>query len=222
MKRVVLLRMTTRAIAYVRVSTDEQATTGVSLDAQEAKLRAYCTALDVALVRVEVDAGLSASTLNRPALQRALASLRSGEADTLLVVKLDRLTRSVRDLCDLVDRYFRGERCSLVSLGESIDTRSAAGRMVLSMLATVSQWEREAIGERTSAAMAHLAAQGRYCGGGVPYGWRLADDGTLVEHADEQAVIARARELRAAGHSLRAIAGVVGRSVGQCQRMLAA
>ena len=213
---------TTRAIAYVRVSTDEQATSGVSLSAQESKLRAYCEALEITLVRVEIDAGISASTLNRPALQRALAALKRGEAEALLVVKLDRLTRSVRDLCSLVDDYFR-TRSSLISLGEAVDTRSAAGRMVLNLLASVSQWEREAIGERTASAMAHMRAQGRYTGGGVPFGYRLAEDGeTLVEHADEQAVIATARQLKAEGRTIRAIAAHLGQPIGRVQRVLAA
>jgi DNA invertase Pin-like site-specific DNA recombinase len=221
----------TRTVAYLRVSTDKQADHGVSLDAQRAKAQAYADLFDLDLVAIEVDAGESASTLARPALQRALSMLKAGKADAILVVKLDRLTRSVRDLCDLVDTYFRAGKWSLLSVGEQIDTRSAAGRMMLSMLTVIGQWEREAIGERTSAAMAHLASEGRYCGGGVPFGYALASDGeTLVEVADELAVVREARALREAGLSYRAIAATLaergvrirGRmGVGQVQRMLA-
>lgn len=203
----------TRAIAYLRVSTDKQADEGVSLEAQRAKLEAYASLYDLDLVAVEVDAGASAKSLDRPALGRALAGLRAGRADALLVVKLDRLTRSVRDLGELLDGYFgAGQPFALLSVADQIDTRTAAGRMVLNILTSVAQWEREAIGERTAAAMQHKAAQGEYCGGQVPYGFAVGADGVhLVEHDGEQLVIAAIRELRAAGLSLRAIVAELGK-----------
>jgi site-specific DNA recombinase len=198
-----------RTVAYLRVSTDKQADRGVSLEAQRAKVHAYAELYDLELVAIEIDAGESAKSLDRPALQRALAMLKTGKADALLVVKLDRLTRSVRDLADLVDCYF-SKRAALLSVSEQIDTRSAAGRLVLNVLSSVGQWEREAIGERTAVAMRHLADEGRYTGGAAPYGWMLADDGTsLVAVQAEQVVIAKARELRAAGASLRAVAATL-------------
>jgi DNA invertase Pin-like site-specific DNA recombinase len=201
----------TRTVAYLRVSTDKQADRGVSLEAQRAKVEAYAALFDLDLVAIEVDAGESAKSLARPALDRALAMLRTGKADALLVVKLDRLTRSVRDLCDLVDRFFRDGKRALLSVGEQVDTRSAAGRMVLNMLTVLGQWEREAIGERTAAAMQHKASQGEYTGGAAPYGYALAADGVaLVEAAAEQAVIAEARALRATGASLRKVAEELG------------
>ena len=197
----------TRAIAYIRVSTDKQAEHGVSLDAQRAKLEAYAALYELDLVAVEVDAGVSAKTLDRPALQRSLAMLRGGQADAILVVKLDRLTRSVRDLGDLVEGYFAVGKWALMSVGEQIDTRSAAGRLVLNVLASVAQWEREATGERTSAALRHKAAAGEFTGGELPYGSRLAADGVALEpEPAEAAVLAAARELRQAGLSLRAVA----------------
>jgi len=85
-----------RVVGYVRVSSEGQATEGVSLDAQRVKLAAYCTAMDFELVALEADEGVSAKTLRRPGLQRALAALEEGRADAVLVTKLDRLTRSVR------------------------------------------------------------------------------------------------------------------------------
>lgn len=197
----------TRTVAYIRVSTEKQADHGVSLEAQRAKVEAYAELYDLELVAVEVDAAVSAKSLDRPALQRALAALRSGRAEALLVVKLDRLTRSVRDLGDLVDRFFASGRWSLLSVGEQIDTRTAAGRLVLNVLASVAQWEREATGERTSAAMHHKAQQGEYTGGQPPFGYRLAADGVHLEEVEsEQEVIREARRLRAAGLSLRAVA----------------
>ena len=203
----------TRTVAYIRVSTDKQAEHGVSLEAQRAKLQAYAALYDLDLVAVEVDAGLSASTLDRPGLQAALAMLRTRKADALLVVKLDRLTRSIRDMGDLVDRYFgAGKTASLLSVGDQIDTRTAAGRMVLNLLTTVAQWEREATGERTAAAMAHKAAAGEYTGGKVPYGFTLAPCGVALVACDaEQAVVEQVRELRASGLSLRAVSAELDR-----------
>ena len=197
----------TRTVVYCRVSTDKQADRGVSLDAQQAKAKAYAELYDLDIVDVVIDAAASAKTLARPGLERALGLLKAGKADALLVVKLDRLTRSVADLGKLVERYFAPGKAALLSVGEQIDTRSAAGRLVLNVLASVSQWEREAIGERTSAALQHKASQGEYTGGDVPYGFRLAACGERLEpESREQILLAQARRLRRKGLSLRAVA----------------
>ncbi len=122
------------------------------------------------------------------------------------MAKLDRLTRSVPDLRRLVEEYFAKDKWALLSVGEQIDTRSAAGRLVLNVLGSVSQWEREAIAERTAAALRHKASQGEYIGGSVPFGFRLAADGEHIEpNPAEQAVLTEARALKAAGLSLRSI-----------------
>lgn len=190
----------TRVVGYIRVSTEAQADGGVSLEAQRAKLSAYATAMDLDLVAVHVDAGLSAKTLARPGVLAALAMLEGGEAEGLLVAKLDRLTRSVRDLGDLVERYFSA-RFSLLSVADSIDTRSAAGRLVLNVLASVAQWEREATGERTRDALAHLRREGVRLGGAA-LGWKRTeatdDNGRRVvaKSDDELSAVARILELR--------------------------
>jgi site-specific DNA recombinase len=199
----------TRIVGYIRVSTDKQATEGNSLEAQRARLEAYATAMQLEIVAFEVDAGLSAKSLERPGLQRALARLDAFEADAILVVKLDRLTRSVRDLLTLIDTYFRDGQHELLSIGESIDTRSAAGRMILKILTTIGEWEREAIGERTAAVMQHMKSQGEFTGGWPPFGYRVVD-GRLEPDAIEQALIERARAFRSAGMSLRAVAAELG------------
>ena len=197
----------TRAVAYLRVSTDKQADKGVSLDVQRAKVEAYAQLYELDLVEVIVDAGVSAKTLDRPGLGKALGMLKTRQAEALLVVKLDRLTRSVVHLGELVADYFADGKWALLSVGEQIDTRSAAGRLVLNVLASVSQWEREAIGERTSAAMQHKVSLGEYTGGDLPYGFGLGPDGEkLIENAEEQKVLAAARGLRGAGLSLRSVA----------------
>jgi site-specific DNA recombinase len=165
-----------KVVGYIRVSTDDQVRDGVSLAAQEAKLRAYAELYELQLIGIDVDAGVSAKTLKRPGLQQALARLKAREAEALLVVKLDRLTRSVKDLGYLLETYFLAGKWLLMSVNDQIDTRTAAGRMVLNILASVSQWEREAIGERTAEAMQHLKASGKVYSRPV-----FDDDATLVQ-----------------------------------------
>jgi DNA invertase Pin-like site-specific DNA recombinase len=143
-----------RAVGYVRVSTDIQVQEGVSLDAQKMRIQAHCTAMDIKLVDVLVDAGASANSLDRPGIQETLKMLQQGKVDALIVMKLDRLTRSVKDLGYLCEAYFSdGKPWSLLSVSDSIDTRSASGKLILNVLTSVAQWEREAISDRTKEAM---------------------------------------------------------------------
>lgn len=196
-----------KVIGYVRVSTEEQASNGQSLDAQRAKLDAYAKLYDLELVAVVEDAGQSGKTLNRPGLQTVLAALRRGDVDGVVIAKLDRLTRSVADWQALIDEFF-GERSGrqLFSVSDSIDTRTAAGRLVLNVLLSVAQWERETIGERTRDALQHRIRNGQRCGK-VRYGYDLAADGkTLVENPAEQETIRTVRQWRDSGRPLRQIA----------------
>ena len=193
-------------VCYCRVSTLEQSDSGVSLDAQQAKTRAYADLYNLNIVETIIDAE-SAKSLNRPGLQRALNLLRAGKADGLLIVKLDRLTRSVADWQTLIEGYF-GERGGkqLLSVNDSIDTRTAAGRLVLNILLSVAAWEREAIAERTKEALRHKI-NSRQRVGKVRFGFDLAPDGTtLVENPAEQQTLTFMRNLRAAGRTLRQIA----------------
>lgn len=152
-----------KVIGYVRVSTEEQASSGVSLAAQKAKIQAYAELYDIELVEIIEDGGQSAKTLNRPGIQRALQMIQEGQACGLLVAKLDRLTRSVADMDSLINSYFCDKakyQALLLSVTDQIDTRTAAGRLVLNVLMSVAQWEREAIDERTKAALEQLKAEG--------------------------------------------------------------
>lgn len=198
--------MKTKAIGYVRVSTEEQAAEGYSLEAQRAKLAGYAVAADLELVAVLADEGLSGKrTDNRPGLQEALRRLQAGEAAALVVVKLDRLSRSTADVLALVERCGR-EGWSLHSLAERLDTASAMGRFVVTIFAALAQAEREVIGERTKAAMSHMKASGLLVGA-VPFGFDLAADGrTLVPNPGEAAIVAEVRAADAAGASFSAIA----------------
>jgi DNA invertase Pin-like site-specific DNA recombinase len=124
------------------------------------------------------------------------------------VAKLDRLTRSVKDLCELLERFER-RGVALVSVAESLDTGSAAGRLVLNITAAVSQWEREAIGERTRDAMRHKRSQGERVGN-IAFGSRLAGDGQHLEpDPAEQAALAEIRRLRSQRTTLRGIAAAL-------------
>ena len=199
-----------RVILYARVSTADQSDHGVSLDAQQVKLEAYARLYDLIVVETIVEAGESAKSLNRPGLQRALNMLRTGKADGLAVVKLDRLTRSVADWQELIDNYF-GEKAGkqLFSVSDSIDTRTAAGRLVLNVLLSVAQWERETVGERTRDALRHKIRNGERCGK-VRFGYNLAEDGkTLQPNPIEQRAIDLMIALRASGSTLRKIAAAL-------------
>ena len=197
-------------IGYIRVSTDRQAEHGVSLEAQDAKVRAMATVQGAKLDEVIVDGGESAKSLNRPGLQRLLALVKSGKVRSVIIAKLDRLTRSVKDLCDLLE-LFDKKSVALVSVAESLDTASAAGRLVITIMGAVSQWEREAIGERTRDALRHKKSNGE-CVGNILYGYRLAKDGKLLEpEPKEQAVVAAIHRLRKRGQSLRGVAATLNR-----------
>src|SRR5215472_707625 len=194
-----------RVIGYARVSTDKQADRGVSLEAQTEKIRAMTVVHSAELADIIVEAGESAKSLNRPGMQRLLALVASGEVNAVIVAKLDRLTRSVKDLCELLERFER-RGVALISVAESLDTSSAAGRLVINIMTAVSQWEREAIGERTRDALSHKRSNGQRVGN-IAFGYRLASDGIHVEpDPAEQAMIAAIGELRDKGRSLRRIA----------------
>jgi site-specific DNA recombinase len=184
-----------RVIGYVRVSTDKQVDRGVSLEAQTEKIRAMTVVHSAKLADIIVEAGESAKSLNRPGMQRLLALVDSGDVNAVIVAKLDRLTRSVKDLCELLER-FEKSGVALISVAESLDTSSAAGRLVLNIMTAVSQWEREAIGERTRDALSHKRSRGERVGN-IAFGYRLGPDGVHVEPDEvEQDALARICKLR--------------------------
>src|SRR5712692_4942156 len=174
-----------KALGYVRVSTDRQ---GISLEAQAEKIRAMALVQGTELMDTIVESE-SAKSLNRPGMAKLLAAVDKGKVQAVIIAKLDRLTRSVKDLCELLERFER-RGVALISVAESLDTSSAAGRLVINIMMAVSQWEREAIGERTRDALGHKRRQ-RERVGNIAFGYRLAPDGVHVEPDDaEQAAIA--------------------------------
>lgn len=195
-----------KAVGYTRVSTDKQADKGVSLDAQLEKIRAMAVVQGAEVLEVITDAGESAKSLERPGMARLLAMVDAGAVQVVIIAKLDRITRSVRDLGDLMERFAK-RGVSLVSVAESLDTGSAAGRLVLNIMTAVSQWEREAIGERTATALQHKRSHGRVYNH-TPFGFTREGD-NLVPLPAEQAVVGQIRLYKANGWSLRRIAAAL-------------
>lgn len=149
----------TIVVGYVRVSTDEQADSGLGLAAQRAAIHAECDRRGWQLVAIHEDAESGKSTANRPALAAALSSLDRGEAGALVVAKLDRLTRSVLDGATLLDQAKR-EGWALVALDIGVDTTTPSGEAMACVMATFAQLERRMIGQRTKDALAVKRAQG--------------------------------------------------------------
>ena len=203
--------MSGKAIAYIRVSTEEQATEGVSIEAQEQAIKAYCTLRKLELVELVVDAGVSAGKAlsKREGGNRVLQAVRKGEVDSVVSYKLDRLFRDCADCLDVTRIWDKnGTSLHLLDLGgQAVDTSSAMGRFFLTVMAGAAELERNQIRERTSAAMQHKIKKGEYTGGRVPFGFTLAADGiTLEENQDEQEIRQLVQSLRSDGLSLRKIA----------------
>jgi DNA invertase Pin-like site-specific DNA recombinase len=193
-----------RLIGYGRVSTEKQAEHGLSLDVQDEKIRGYAALYEHRLVDIVHD-DASGKTLRRKGLQSVLERLERGEADGLLVPKLDRLTRRLKDLGYLLEEYFQGGRYALISVAESLDTETATGRMVANMLTLVSQWEREVIGERTKEVLSHLREQGVVLGR-HGLGFRRAGRMELARVPEEERVVDLIVELHGANYTVRQIA----------------
>lgn len=192
-----------QAIGYVRVSTSGQAAEGVSLEAQRARIEAAAVAAGLELVAIHADEGLSGKRAdNRPGLTAALDAACRSKA-VLVVYSLSRMSRSVPDTLAIVARLDKAG-AGLVSLTESIDTTTAAGRMMVTMLSAFAAFERELTAERTAAALHHKRAKGERTGG-IPFGW-VDEDGRLTPVPAEQAVLERIKACREAGFSYRGIA----------------
>ena len=192
-----------RVFGYVRVSTKEQAESGLGLEAQVNKIKAYCELYDLELVDVFIDDGYSGKTLDRPALQRLIKRLENGEAEGVVIAKLDRLTRSVADMGVLLERVFKDKE--LFSVSENVSTRTPSGRLVLNVLISVAQWERETIVERTKDALRAKRERGEKTGGDVPFGYDEID-GKLIPNEKEQRIIELIKRLRSKGYGLKRIA----------------
>lgn len=198
------LEKPTRAIVYIRVSPRSDGSGSLSLEDQRRKALQFAALYGIEIVATVEDRYESAKTLDRPGLRRVLGMLEAGEADGVIVAKLDRLTRSVRGLGELFEQYFGTGRFALCSVGEQLDTRTASGRLVANILASVAQWERETISERTSAA---LQVKAKRCErvGGIPFGFQLGAGGKLEPNPTERSVVKRVQDMRRNGETFRSI-----------------
>ena len=182
--------MDKRVIGYARVSTEEQAVSGAGLAAQRAAIVAEAERRGWHLLDIIEDAGFSGGSLDRPGIAAALDALRRRQADTLVVAKLDRLSRSMLDFAGLMDRASR-EHWALVALDLGVDTTSPAGEAMANVMATFAQFERRLISQRTREALAQKRLSGV----------RLGRPRTLTDQ-----VLRRIVADRAAGRTLQAIA----------------
>ena len=193
-----------RAVGYIRVSTDEQADSGLGLAAQTAAIEQEAARRGWQLVAVERDAASGKSLARRPALARCLDALAAGRADTLIVAKLDRLARSAKDFAELLDRFNR-QRWGFVALDLGVDTSSPSGEVMAHVMAAFAQFERRLIGQRTKDALAQRRRQG------VKLGRPRAIAATVE---------ARIGRRRAAGWTMQRIADAEGLAVSTVQRVL--
>ena len=176
-----------KVIGYTRVSTDEQGRSGLGMAAQRQAIERHCSARDWDVTWMS-DEGVSAKSLARPALQEALSVVRRHEAEAVVVAKLDRLSRSVQDFAGLLDSA-RKQGWAIVAIDLGVDTTTSAGELVANVMAAVAQWERRAIGERTSAAL--RAAQARGVHVGRPASLDAVVEGRLLSLRGEGLSLAR-------------------------------
>jgi site-specific DNA recombinase len=193
------------AIGYVRVSTTEQATEGISLAMQAAKIRAYAELNDMELIGIVEDAGYSAKSISgRPGVQSILEMVRTKAVGAVIVYKLDRLARNTIESLEMAQTMDKAG-VALHSITEKLDTQSALGRFFFTLTASLAEMERGLIAERTAAALAQKKARGEKTGGTCPYGFTVDDRGKLIPVPGEQKVLSRVRELRADGFTYRGI-----------------
>lgn len=191
---------------YVRVSTTEQAASGLGLAVQEFKAREYARVLNVGgglPVRVYADEGASAAKMDRPALQELLAAVKGKRVAAVVVLKIDRLSRSLRNLLELVN-LFSESGVAFHAVDERVDTSSPSGRMMLSLLGTFAEFEREQCSSRTKAAIHMKKASGR-AHGFTSFGQKVVDGRLVADEGDQEAAALMLR-LNSEGKSYREIA----------------
>lgn len=193
-------------VAYCRVSTDEQAAEGFSIEGQAEKLRAYATLHDLGEVVVVSDPGLSGKNMERPGLQQLLDMVDQGHVSNVLAWRLDRLSRNLGDLILLADRFGQAD-VSLHSFTEKIDLSSATGRMFYNILGSFAQFYREQLSENVRMGMAQAMRQGRWCNR-PPTGYDLVD-GLLVPN-DDASTVRRVFRMRGEGATQGDIASATG------------
>src|SRR4051812_13082101 len=194
---------------YTRVSTDRQADEGESLGAQQRGIEGYAMMLGLTLDEIFVERGVSGSKplRDRPEGARLLAALEPG--DVLITPKLDRMFRSALDALNVLGHIQkRGASLHMIDLGGDV-TGNGISKLVFTILSAVAEAERDRIRERIVEVKTDQRNRNRYLGGKIPFGWRVGEDGELVQVPEQQRAIKQARKLRAKGLSLRAISAAL-------------
>lgn len=172
---------------YIRVSTLEQASEGYSIAAQKERLIAYCTAQGWTDYKFYVDEGASAKDTDRPQLNMLMEHVKKEKINIILVYRLDRFTRSVKDLYTLLDTL-KKYNCSFKSATEPYDTSSAMGKMFIGLVALLAEWETENLSERIKMALEKKVSGGERVGN-IPYGFDLSEDETLVKNEKSKIIM---------------------------------
>ncbi|MEH7093981.1 recombinase family protein [Neobacillus vireti] len=172
---------------YIRVSTQEQAKEGYSIAAQKERLMAFCSAQGWSEYKFYIDEGVSAKDTNRPQLQQLIDDAKTGKINLILVYRLDRFTRSVKDLYTLLDTLEK-YKCAFKSATELYDTSSAMGRMFIGLVALLAQWETENLSERVKMALEEKVSGGERVGA-IPYGFNLNEDEKLEKNEQSLVVL---------------------------------
>lgn len=209
----VQLSMSQKALAYVRVSTDEQADAGYGLEAQEHAIRAFAESQGYELVDVIADPGVSGSTrpADRPGFMRVVDLANEQVFSILIVWKFDRLARSLEYAVTTVNTLQEQYGVVLRSVTEPIDTATPMGQTIFALLAGFAAQERMAITQRTLSGKREKAKRGGFVGGAAPLGYRRDREGGLVIDDEEARVVRWIHGLRESGHTLQAIADVMNR-----------
>lgn len=172
---------------YIRVSTKQQAEEGYSLEAQKERLEKLCETNGYIIYKVYSDRGKSGKNTKRPAYQEMMEDMRQGKFDKIIVTKLDRISRSLIDLEELIQDLQRNG-CSFETASEKIDLDSSIGVMFVRLLGIFAQFERERITERINDTFEEMVAQGRAISGCQPFGYKV-EDGRVVINEDEKEAV---------------------------------
>jgi len=190
---------------YVRVSTDEQAKEGFSIPAQKERLRSFCESQGWEIVHEYIEEGWSAKDLERPQMKQLLKDIKKGNIDIVLVYRLDRLTRSVLDLYLLL-QTFEKYNVAFRSATEVYDTSTAMGRLFITLVAALAQWERENLAERVRFGIEQMIDEGKKPGGHSPYGYKFDKNFNCTIIEDEANIVRMIYQLYCDGFGYRSIA----------------
>ncbi|PZM61730.1 recombinase family protein [Paenibacillus dendritiformis] len=171
---------------YIRVSTDEQAQQGFSIDAQKERLQAYCVSQGWDDYKLYIDDGYSGTNLNRPAMKRLLRHVEEKKIKSVIVYKLDRLGRKQKDVLHLLEDVFEKNDVTFKSATEPFDTSTPLGKAMIGILAVFAQLERDMIIERTTTGRKQRIKKGKWPGGPVPFGysWDKESQRLLINHEE--------------------------------------